>query len=109
MDMVRRPRGRAERSRGLVMVSRETGRSVHATRAIAISAILAAMAVAMLAPAGAIAANSEKVVWLCKPGKKPDPCQESRNATVVTYTGDERHEEVVDAGKSKPPIDCFYV
>jgi hypothetical protein len=51
-----------------------------------------------------------KTVWLCKPGKKPDPCQSSRESTVVSYAGDTRHETVVPQAKvHKPPIDCFYV
>ena len=75
---------------------------------VAAFTVLAAFAVA-LAMSGTAVAAKEKTVWLCKPGKKPDPCQESRNSTTVTYTGNERHEAVVEAGKAKPPIDCFYV
>ncbi len=53
---------------------------------VAALTLLAAFAVA-LAMGGTALAAKEKTVWLCKPGKKPDPCQESRNSTTVTYTG----------------------
>ncbi len=84
------------------------GCSGRPVRAAALT-LLAAFAVAM-AMSGTAAAG-EKSVWLCKPGKKPDPCEESRNATVVTYNGSERKETVVTVAKKKPkpPIDCFYV
>ncbi len=86
------------------------GCSGRAARVAALT-VLAAFAVALAMSGTALAKKekSAKTVWLCRPGKKPDPCQEKRTATVVSYTGDERHETVVKAAKSKPPIDCFYV
>lgn len=71
---------------------------------------LALVALGMLALSGAAVAKKGGTVWLCKPGKKPDPCLESRTATVVGYSGETRHEELQEQAKSgKAPIDCFYV
>jgi hypothetical protein len=84
-------------------------RQGYGLRALALGVILAAMAVSMFALPAVASAKAEKAVWLCRPHKTPDPCEESRATTVVTYTGDERHETTETPGKAKPPIDCFYV
>src|SRR5258707_837140 len=77
-------------------------------RAIATALALVLALAALLALAGNAAAKNS-TVWLCKPGKKPDPCQTSREATVVSYEGSVRKETVVKPAKAKPAIDCFYV
>ncbi len=75
----------------------------------AIALVVGLAAFALLALAGVAQAKSG-TVWLCKPGKKPNPCLTSRDTTVVTYNGTMRHEEVQTAAKAhKPPVDCFYV
>jgi Protein of unknown function (DUF3089) len=66
--------------------------------------------VVTLAMSGTAVAKKEKTVWLCKPKMQSDPCEASREATVVSYAGNERKEAVIKPGKVKPPpIDCFYV
>ena len=54
------------------------------------------------APAGA-------TVWLCKPGKKPDPCAPGLSTTVynapLTKAIGVKHPKA----QRNPPIDCFYV
>jgi Protein of unknown function (DUF3089) len=72
---------------------------------------LAALAVAfavLFALAGSASAKGS-TVWLCKPGKKPDPCKTDRTATVVSYSGETRHEAVEKPVHATPRIDCFYV
>ncbi|HUB72484.1 MAG TPA: DUF3089 domain-containing protein [Solirubrobacteraceae bacterium] len=57
--------------------------------------------------AAAHKAKPPKTVWLCKPGRHPDPCGESLTATVVQTNGDTSVETARRARKA--PIDCFYV
>jgi hypothetical protein len=77
------------------------GRSALAALTVAVFALCAL--------AGTASAKSS-TVWLCKPGKKPNPCLQDRTATVVTYTGSTRHETVQKPVKhGKPAVDCFYV
>ncbi len=65
---------------------------------------LAALGVACaFSPAGAGA----KTVWLCKPGKSPNPCHESLKTTVVSPAGTSHMENPRNA--RKPKFDCFYV
>jgi hypothetical protein len=65
---------------------------------------LAALGVACaFSPAGAAA----KTVWLCKPGKSPNPCHESLKTTVVSSAGASHVENPRNA--RKPKFDCFYV
>jgi hypothetical protein len=79
-------------------------------RGVSFVVALLAVAVVGLAFAGGASAMKNKTVWLCKPGKKPDPCQSSRESTTVSYSGEMRHETVVPQAKvHKPSIDCFYV
>jgi hypothetical protein len=74
---------------------------------LALSA-LAAIALS-LTLAGSAAAKSS-TVWLCKPGKMPNPCLQDRTATVVTYSGPTRQEAIQKPVKAhKPALDCFYV
>src|SRR4051794_37372816 len=77
--------------------------------ASATALIIGLTALALLAFAG-VAQAKKSTVWLCKPGHNPNPCMASRDTTIVTYSGETRHEEVQKAAKThKPPIDCFYV
>src|SRR5258708_33720805 len=84
------------------------GRRATRRRAIATARALALALAAVRALAGNAAAKNS-TVWLCKPGKKPDPCQTSREATVVSYEGSVRKETVVKPAKPKPAMRCFYV
>lgn len=72
-------------------------------RKIALAAVVAGV---MLG--GFAATSSAKTVWLCKPGKRPDPCTPGLSTTVystafkplkVEHPRQVRH----------PAIDCFYV
>ena len=68
--------------------------------------IAAAGAIAML---GLMCAPAGATVWLCKPGKKPDPCAPGLSTTVynapLTQAIGVRHPKA----ESNPPADCFYV
>jgi hypothetical protein len=82
--------------------------AVRSRATMGLAALVAALAVVSLAlPAGAAAAKG-KVVWLCKPGKKPNPCQGGQSTALVSPTGDVIGEK--DAKRTKRrKIDCFYV
>jgi len=76
------------------------------SRPVAVLALAVAVA-SLLALAGSA---SGKTVWLCKPGKKPDPCMSDRTATVVSYSGETRHEALQKPIRhGKASVDCFYV
>ncbi len=87
----------------------------HHTRAlregIAPIRMVAVLALAALAFMGLAATASAKssTVWLCKPGKNPDPCKADRTTTVVTFNGTTRQESIPKPVKGKPTVDCFYV
>ena len=67
-------------------------------------AALLALAVLWVAPAGADA----KVVWLCKPGKKADPCEPSLTTTLFSPTGKRLGVERTRRA-ARRRADCFYV
>ena len=46
-------------------------------------------------------------VWLCFPGKTPDPCSSSMATTVIKANGSRTVE--TPKAPASPPIDCFYV
>src|SRR5579884_350507 len=70
---------------------------------------LALVALALFASAAVAEAKSSNV-WLCKPGKQPDPCKTDRTATVVSYENGVRHESIAAPTRTgKPAVDCFYV
>ena len=73
--------------------------------------MLAVLAIAALALTGLAATASAKsgTVWLCKPGRNPDPCKADRTTTVVTFNGTTRQESIQKPVKGKPAVDCFYV
>ena len=51
--------------------------------------------------------SSGPTQWLCRPGTKPDPCFDSRSATVIFPDGKTKVESYpLDSTRS---IDCFYV
>ena len=83
---------------------------VHATSnrpARLLAAVVAACVAAALALAGA--GSAKATVWLCKPGKKPDPCAPGLSTTVynapLTKAVGVQHPKA----EKNPPIDCFYV
>jgi hypothetical protein len=83
--------------------------SVRAPRGFAAALAVALAALLALALAATASAKSS-TVWLCKPGKKPNPCMQDRTATVVSYNGTTRQESLQKPVKhGKPQIDCFYV
>jgi hypothetical protein len=79
-----------------------------AIASIRMAAVLAVAALAVLGLAATASAKSS-TVWLCKPGLKPDPCLENREANVVTFKGTTREESIQKAVKGRPAVDCFYV
>ena len=57
---------------------------------------------------GASPALASKVVWLCKPGQRPDPCTPGLATTV--YAPRFKQPKMVHPKQVKrPTIDCFYV
>ncbi len=64
-------------------------------------------ALLLLAAAGAGSAGAH-VIWLCKPGQRPDPCTPGLSTTV--YSAKLAPLRVVHPKQvRKPAIDCFYV
>ena len=55
----------------------------------------------------AAAPANSGTVWLCFPGKTPDPCSSSMATTVIQANGSKTVENPKAA--ANPPIDCFYV
>jgi hypothetical protein len=92
------------------MIDRELGdRRARALAPARTLALLAVLALGVLALPG-VASAKGGTVWLCKPGKSPDPCKADRTATVVSYDGTVRHEAIQKPARSgKPQVDCFYV
>jgi hypothetical protein len=73
-----------------------------------LTALTALTAVAAVACGAAGPAASAKVVWLCFPGHKPDPCTPGLSTTVYTPTYKKVGVQHPQAVKN-PAIDCFYV
>jgi hypothetical protein len=67
-------------------------------------AALLALAVLWVAPASADA----KVVWLCKPGKKADPCEPSLTTTLFSPSGKRLGVQRTRRAAHRR-ADCFYV
>jgi hypothetical protein len=65
---------------------------------------LAVLAISLIAPAGA----SAKVVWLCKPGMRANPCEPSLTTTVFSPDGKRLGVQHVKPAKRRR-ADCFYV
>ncbi len=76
----------------------------HRRRNRLLIAIIGAAALLGLAcaPAGA-------TVWLCKPGKKPDPCAPGLSTTVYNAPLSQAIGVEHPKAEHNPPIDCFYV
>jgi hypothetical protein len=73
------------------------------------AASLAALMALGLTAGAALATKPAKTVWLCKPGKMPDPCTGAKGALNTTVIGPNL-EETLQTVKAKPPkVDCFYV
>ena len=75
------------------------------THARKLGLILAAAALAGAFGAGSAQA---KVVWLCRPGLKHDPCTPSMRTTVFS-SFDKRTGVVAPKIAARPRVDCFYV
>jgi hypothetical protein len=59
-------------------------------------------------PAATPASAGTGIVWLCRPGLTPDPCQSDRAATVVQASGARSLVRPL-ASASASRFDCFYV
>lgn len=73
-----------------------------------IRVLFAALIVAAFAACAVAAPAGARTVWLCFPGKKPDPCTPGLSTTVYSPTLTKLRVEHPKAVK-KPKIDCFYV
>ena len=71
-------------------------------RTTSLAAVLSAAL--LIAPAAADA----KVVWLCKPGKRANPCEPSLTTTNFSPTGKRLGVERVRYAKRRR-ADCFYI
>ncbi len=69
--------------------------------------LLAVLALAGLAAVPS-AAGAAKTVWLCKPGKRDNPCAVSLATTRVSPTGQPLGVDRVKRAR-RPKYDCFYV
>ena len=79
------------------------GRSRHHRVCALVALLVLGVALAAAAPAA-----SAKVVWLCQPGRQPDPCAPGLSTTV--YSPMLKPLRVVAPRPVKhPAIDCFYV
>ena len=67
-------------------------------------AALLTLSILWLAPASADA----KVVWLCKPGQKANPCEPSLTSTLFSPAGKKLRVEHTQRAKRRR-ADCFYV
>ena len=86
-------------------MSNHQGRAPRMANApIRMAGILAVAALAFLGLAAAASATNTRTTWLCKPGHKPDPCLENREANLVTFNGTMREESIQKAIKGKPAV-----
>jgi DUF3089 family protein len=73
------------------------------------SLLVGLLAVAVLVGLAFAAPQAKATVWLCKPGKKPDPCAPGLSTTVynapLTQAVGVQHPKAI----KHPPVDCFYV
>jgi hypothetical protein len=89
--------------------------TVVTTATIATAALAAAVLVTLVViPVSAGASergtqSSSSTVWLCRPGRRPDPCAYPRAATVVTGSGSTKASVSPPALRSAQKFDCFYV
>jgi len=73
-------------------------------RLMPLLAALLALAVLSLVPASANA----KVLWLCKPGQRANPCEPSLTTTLFSPSGQRIGVERIRR-PARPKADCFYV
>jgi hypothetical protein len=66
-----------------------------------------ALLLAVVAAASVCASAHASTVWLCYPGKEPNPCTKSLTFTSVLADGSAKVYKV--GAKRQQPIDCFYV
>jgi len=81
-----------------------SSRTIHGWLSHAALLAVPALALALAAPP---VASHAQTTWLCRPGKRPNPCRESLQTTVVSVNG-ESHVETPHVAR-RPKIDCFYV
>ncbi len=100
--------GRARPFQRAVAATRSRPRiAARPLRGHRVRSLLGLLALA-LALAAAAAAAGAKVVWLCQPGRHPDPCAPGLSTTV--YTPTLRKLRVIHPKAERhPKIDCFYV
>jgi hypothetical protein len=82
---------------------RLAGRPLH----LAVGALTILAAAILLGWASAPPAHA--TVWLCKPGKKPDPCTPGLSTTVYNAPLTKALGVVHPKAAHRPPVDCFYV
>ena len=58
---------------------------------------------------GLACAPAHGTVWLCKPGKKPDPCAPGLSTTVYNAPLSQAIGVEHSKAEHNPPADCFYV
>jgi Protein of unknown function (DUF3089) len=73
-----------------------------------VGGLLAALAALALAACVAAAPAGARTVWLCSPGKQPDPCTPGLSTTVYSPRLKPLRVEHPQAVKH-PAVDCFYV
>jgi len=59
--------------------------------------------------AGSAMATKGSTVWLCKPGKLPDPCSGAHGALNTTIINANLEETLQRVNARPPKVDCFYV
>ena len=67
----------------------------------------AGVALVLGGSAGAPQTAAADVVWLCRPGKQPNPCRETQRTTIYESDGSSRVED--PPLPANPPVDCFFV
>lgn len=55
-----------------------------------------------------VPARGAKVVWLCDPASRPNPCTAGLGTTVLSPDGDVLGRQKVTAAR-RAPVDCFYL
>lgn len=98
-------------------------------RLLPLVAAVAALTVTLLAPPGAtataaptgdragdtgapgttVARAADPVVWLCRPGVRPNPCEIPTDTTDQRADGTTRTYRLPRQRPSRRPVDCFYV
>ncbi len=94
---------------GRLTLGLELGLARGRIRRLAIAGLAAfALALVFAVTAAAVPAGAKGTVWLCFPGRSPDPCTPGLSTTVYTPTLKRIRVEHPKAVKH-PAIDCFYV